>query len=307
MIAAGFATCHVNQLNAVPTSLDIPAVSEATHQTEKGAVMTAPVIHLSRKGKAVCIEGLTLRRGERIILNDISLSFAEGSVTVVVGPSGVGKTTLVSAINGLLRPEKGRIVVAGIGALDNPAALKAARHRIATIFQDHALIGRLSAIDNVLLGLADMRHPLSPLPWPTELRLRAAEALEQVGLLGKAAVRADQLSGGERQRVGIARALIRKPVILLGDEPFASVDPVLAQRLAENFKSLIARHGITVILVLHQLQMARALADRIVGLSGGRVVFDGAAADFDARAEARIFSRSPPDAASDGFNTSKET
>ncbi len=120
--------------------------------------MTAPVIHLSRKEKAVCVERLTLRRGERIILNDISLSFAEGSVTVVVGPSGVGKTTLVSAINGLLRPEKGRIVVSGIGALDNPAALKAARHRIATIFQDHALIGRLSAIDNVLLGLDDMRY-----------------------------------------------------------------------------------------------------------------------------------------------------
>jgi phosphonate transport system ATP-binding protein len=253
--------------------------------------MTASVRRIGEEQKlAIVVEQLTLRRGKVEVLRDLSLSFRECSVTAVVGPSGVGKTTLVSAINGLLLPEKGRIVVSGIGALDNPAALKAARHRIATIFQDHALIGRLSAIDNVLLGLADMRHPLSPLPWPGELRLRAAEALEQVGLLDKAAVRADQLSGGERQRVGIARALIRKPVILLGDEPFASVDPVLAQRLAENFKSLITKHGITVILVLHQLQMARALADRIVGLSGGRIAFDGPAADFDVDAEARIFS-----------------
>lgn len=255
--------------------------------------MKADLLQLSHREKAVCLERLTLSRGGRIILRDISLTYREGSITAVVGPSGVGKTTLVSAMNGLLTPTSGRIAVSGIGALNNPAALKAARQRIATIFQDHALIGRLPAIENVLLGLADMRHPLSLLPWPDEFRLRAAEALEEVGLLDKAATRTDQLSGGERQRVGIARALIRRPRILIGDEPFASVDPALAQRLAETFKSLIAKSGITVILVLHQLQIARALADRIVGLSAERVAFDGPVSDFDAEAEARVFSRAP--------------
>ncbi len=207
----------------------------------------------------------------------------------VVGPSGVGKTTLIGALNGLIKPASGAISIAGAGRLDDAAALKEARRIIATVFQDHALIGRLSAIENVLLGLADMRHPLSLLPWPLALRERAALALDEVGLLSRASARTDRLSGGERQRVGIARALVRRPKILLGDEPFASVDPALALRLGEEFRRLVVRGGLTVVLVLHQIHLARTLADRIVGLSCGRVVFDGAPAEFGAEEEARIY------------------
>ena len=238
---------------------------------------------------AVTVECLTVRRGGREILRDLSLSFAEGSITAVVGPSGVGKSTLMGTLNGLLRPSAGAVAVTGVGRLDDAGALREARRRTATVFQDHALIDRLPAIDNVLLGLADSRHPLSPLPWPRTLRERAARALDEVGLLGRATTRTDRLSGGERQRVGIARALVRRPRLLLGDEPFASVDPALARRLAEEFRRLVARGGLTVILVLHQLQMARTLADRIVGLADGGVAFDGPAAAFDAAAEDRIF------------------
>ncbi len=242
----------------------------------------------------VTVERLTVRRGNRTVLHELSLSFAEDSITAVVGPSGVGKTTLMGALNGLLRPSDGAISMAGIGRLDEAGTLREARRRTATVFQNHALIDRLSALDNVLLGLADSRHPLSPLPWPRALRERAARALDEVGLLGRATTRIDRLSGGERQRVGIARALVRCPRLLLGDEPFASVDPALARRLAEEFRRLVARGGLTVILVLHQLQMARTLADRIVGLADGRVVFDGPAAAFDAAAENRIFPSHAP-------------
>ena len=237
----------------------------------------------------IAAERLTVRRGGREVLRDISLSFEEGRITAIVGPSGVGKTTLIGALNGLIKPANGAVSIAGAGRLDGAVALKEVRRITATIFQDHALIGRLTAIENVLLGLADTRHPLSLLPWPYGLRERAALALEEVGLLNRATVRTDQLSGGERQRVGIARALVRRPRLLLGDEPFASVDPALTMRLGEEFRRLVAARGVTVVLVLHQLHLARVLADRVVGLRAGRVAFDGPAAAFGADEETRIF------------------
>ncbi len=239
---------------------------------------------------AVTVERLTICRGGREILRNVSLAFEEGAVTAIVGPSGVGKTTLMAALNGLLRPASGTVSVAGIGCLSCAKALREARRQTATIFQDHALISRLPAIDNVLLGLADTRHPLSLLPWPRPSRIRAAQALGDVGLLSRATAQTSQLSGGERQRVGIARALVRCPRLLLGDEPFASVDPALARQLGEQFRLLVSGRGLTVILVLHQLQLARTLADRIVGLARGQVAFDGPAAAFDTAAEDRVFS-----------------
>lgn len=245
---------------------------------------------------AVTLDRVSVRRGGRPVLHDVSLVLPERSVTVVVGPSGVGKTTLMGVLNGLLVPGAGSVSVAGVGPLNDASALREARRRTATIFQDHALIGRLPVIDNVLLGLADMRHPLSLMPWSREMRRRAAKALDDVGLLGCAMRRTASLSGGERQRVGIARALIRAPRILLGDEPFASVDSALARQLGDQFRRLVDHDGLTVVLVLHQLQLARGLADRIVGLSGGEVAFDGPAAAFDAAAEARIFPSTLPGA-----------
>ena len=243
---------------------------------------------------AITIDKLTIHRGGRPVLRDISLCLPAGSITALVGPSGVGKTTLMSTLNGLLTPQSGTISIAGIGRLDQPRALREARRHTATVFQDHALIDRLPAIDNVLLGLADTRHPLSPLPWSGAQRRRAAAALDEVGLLERATARTAQLSGGERQRVGIARALVRQPALLLGDEPFASVDPALARRLADEFRRLVARNGLTVVLVLHQLSMARSLADRIVALGGGRIVFDGLAPSFGAADEATVFHTGEP-------------
>jgi phosphonate transport system ATP-binding protein len=241
---------------------------------------------------AVTVEGLTVCRGGREILRDVSLNFEEGAITAIVGPSGAGKSTLMGALNGLLPTASGSISVARIGSLDDPKALNEARRQTATIFQDHALIGRLPAIENVLLGLADLRNPLSLLPWPQSMRIRAAQALDDVGLLSRATVRTAQLSGGERQRVGIARALVRQPRLLLGDEPFASVDPALARLLGQELRRLVAMRGLTVILVLHQLELARMFASRIVGLANGQVIFDGAPAAFGAAAETWLFASS---------------
>lgn len=240
-------------------------------------------------GAMLTLDGVTVRRGRTEVLRDIALRIPAGSVTAVVGRSGAGKTTLLRTLNGLIHPDAGAVTVTGIGPLADAAALREHRRRTATVFQDHALIDRLPAIDNVLLGLADTRHPLSLLPWPQEHRRRAAEALADVGLLERATAWAGRLSGGERQRVGLARALVRRPSLLLGDEPFASVDPTLVRHFSGEIRRAVSRSGLTVVIVLHQIETALALADRVVGLADGRIAFDGSAAAFDAGAQAGIF------------------
>ncbi len=234
------------------------------------------------------LDNVSVRRGATEILRDLSTEIPVATVTAVVGCSGVGKTTLLGALNGLLRPSAGQISISGVGPLDD-ASLHVHRRNTATVFQNHALIDRLSAFDNVLLGMADTRHPLSPLPWSRAQQHRAAQALDNVGLLHYARTRVDRLSGGERQRVGLARALVRTPRLLLGDEPFAAVDPNQAHQLGDAIRTLATQHGMTVILVMHQIDMALTLADRVIGLADGRIAFDGPASRFDRTAQARIF------------------
>ncbi|SNB69623.1 phosphonate transport system ATP-binding protein [Rhodoblastus acidophilus] len=253
--------------------------------------LAAPVsfIPVAPAAPALRVDGLSVTRGGRAILRQVSAAFAAGAVTAVVGPSGAGKTTLLNVLNGLVEPSCGMVASEQLGALRSAESWAALRQRAATIFQDHALIGRLSALDNVLLAFADTRHPLSPWPWPRFAREAAARALADVGLLDRAFERVDNFSGGERQRVGVARALARGPRLLLGDEPFSSLDPPLARRLCDDLRALAVRDGVTVVLVLHQIALARALADRIVGLNDGRVLFDGPAHAFDAATEATVF------------------
>lgn len=245
-------------------------------------VIKAPLSTLS-------LERVDVQRGRRHILTDISLLIEEGSVTAIVGPSGAGKTTLLGVLNGLIQPSSGRIVRPGVGALSAPEVLRSHRQRTATIFQEHALINRLSALDNVLLGLADQRHPLSPLPWPAELQRQAAAALQEVGLLQQAQARAANLSGGERQRIGIARAMVRQPRLLLGDEPFSALDSGLAGLLGSQLQRYAQASNVTVVLVLHHIGIARQLADRIVGLRDGRICFDGPPEHFNDTAQHQLF------------------
>jgi len=265
--------------------ISLPDVMISRHSDKPMQSIDQPILN---------VEHVSVSRGETPVLHDVCVALRAGTISAVVGRSGAGKSTLLRTLNGLLPPAHGSISMAGVGSLRNASALRRARQRISMVFQDHALIERLSALDNVLLGLADRRHPLSLWPWPAALRERAALSLDEVGLLPRAHARVCELSGGERQRVGVARALIRQPLLLLADEPFAAVDSRLARSLIEQLHKLVTQHGLTSLLVLHQLELARAHADHIIGLAHGRVVFDGPACEFGPEAEERVFGSAPP-------------
>lgn len=238
---------------------------------------------------AIALDGVSVHRGRRLVLRDIACTIPAAAITAVVGPSGAGKSTLIGLLNGLFPAQEGSVEIIGLGRLDQTTVLQAHRLRTATIFQEHALIDRLTAMENVLLGLADRRHPLSLLRWTADHRRRAAVALRQVDLLQRAHDRVGRLSGGERQRIGVARALVRRPRLLLADEPFAAVDPALIRHLGATLRRAVAAEGITLVIVLHQIDLARSLADRIFGIADGRLRFIGSPLEFDATAEKRLF------------------
>jgi phosphonate transport system ATP-binding protein len=219
---------------------------------------------------------LSVQFGQLTALDAVTLEFRRGEITVLLGRSGAGKSTLLRCLNYLQIPSRGAVEVEGIGPLSDHRNLRRHRRRTGTVFQLHHLLPRQSALKNVLAGRLGYRAVLrSLLPWPRADVLLALECLDRVGLLPKALCRADQLSGGERQRVGIARALCQGPDILLADEPVASLDPATADQVLTTLCQISRQSQLTLIMSLHQLDLARRFADRIVGLTRGRVVFDG--------------------------------
>lgn len=209
-------------------------------------------------------------------LQRTTLQFEQGSFTVLLGPSGAGKSSLLRSLNGLVKPTGGRVLAEGIGDLAQRDALRRHRRQTGMIFQHHHLIGRLSVLANVLVGRLGYHGPLAALrPWSREEKLMALAAIERVGLIEHALQRADQLSGGQQQRVGIARALVQQPRVLLADEPVASLDPATAEHVLTLLRDICTRDGLTAIVSLHQVDLARRFGERILGLRGGAVVFDG--------------------------------
>ncbi|WP_256437635.1 phosphonate ABC transporter ATP-binding protein [Roseococcus sp. SDR] len=232
--------------------------------------------------------GVTYPNGT-MALAPTSLDIAEGRFTVLLGPSGAGKSTLLRCLNGLVRPSEGRILVAG-EPLAGSAAWRAHRRATGMVFQQHQLIGRVSVLGNVLTGRLGYHSSLRTLwPFARAEKRRALEALERVGLLDKALARADQLSGGQQQRVGIARALVQQPRLMLADEPVASLDPATAERVMRLLHEICTSDGLTAVVSLHQVDLARKFGERIIGLARGQVVFDGTAAMLDAAAISRIY------------------
>ncbi|MBY0533011.1 MAG: phosphonate ABC transporter ATP-binding protein [Xanthobacteraceae bacterium] len=208
-------------------------------------------------------------------LERADLGFSTGAFTVLLGASGAGKSTLLRSLNGLVRPTSGR-VTAAVGDIANARRLRAHRRKTGMIFQQHQLIGRLTVLDNVLMGRLGFHSQLRTLlPFAAAEKREALQAIERVGLIQYALRRADQLSGGQQQRVGIARALVQKPSLVLADEPVASLDPATADRVLGLLHSICKADAIAAVVSLHQLDFARRYADRIIGLAGGRVVFDG--------------------------------
>ncbi len=213
--------------------------------------------------------------GALTALQPTTIDFRRGEFTVLLGASGAGKTTLLRSINLLTRPSSGSVSVAG-ELIERGRALREHRRNTAMIFQQHQLIERLSVLRNVLAGRLGYYSALRSLfPMSQADRALALHCLERVGLLDKALARVDCLSGGQQQRVGIARALVQQPKVILADEPVASLDPASARQVMALLQTICREDGITAVVSLHQLEIARAYAQRIVALAEGRVIFDG--------------------------------
>jgi phosphonate transport system ATP-binding protein len=179
-------------------------------------------------------------------------------------------------LNGLVKPTSGIVSVAGVGDLSDTSTLQRHRRQTGMIFQQHHLIGRLSVLNNVLLGRLGHHGGWRMFtPWTRSEKEQALAVIDRVGLLERALARADQLSGGQQQRVGMARALVQQPRLLLADEPIASLDPNTSLRLLQLLHDICKSDRLTAVISLHQVEFARQFADRIIGLKQGAVVFDG--------------------------------
>ncbi len=227
-------------------------------------------------------------------LKGVTIDIPRGQFVVVVGLSGAGKSTLIRTVNNLVVPSSGRVVVNDVDVTHaRGSALRAARSDIGMIFQTFNLVKRSSVIRNVLSGrLGDLpawRGVLSAFPKADQAY--SHDCLARVGIPEKAYVRADALSGGQQQRVGIARALAQRPSVMLADEPVASLDPPTSHAVMSDLKRIAREDGITTMVNLHFIDMARDYADRIIGMRDGVVVFDGTPTEATDAAFEEIYGR----------------
>lgn len=225
-------------------------------------------------------------------LDDVSLEMRRGEFVSIIGSSGAGKSTLLRCVNRLIDPSQGSVVFDGRDVTrERGRELRQTRRRISMVFQHYNLVYRATAIENVLHGRLGYRPALAGMlgHYREDEKRRAFEILEQVGLADFAYTRTDQLSGGQKQRVGIARALVQDPLLILADEPIASLDPKSSRTVMEHLRWAADELGIACLVNLHQVDFALEFSDRIVGLKGGKLVFDGAPGDLDAEAIAAIY------------------
>ncbi len=213
-----------------------------------------------------------------LALDHVDLAVPRGQVLALIGPSGAGKSTLIRCVNRLVEPSGGEVRLQGraLGGL-SARALRQARRQLGMIFQEYALVERLTVMENVLSGRLGYtgfwrswtrRYPQADIQ-------QAYYLLDRVGLTGFENKRADALSGGQRQRVGIARALMQEPLLLLVDEPTASLDPKTSRQIMRLLCEICRERGLSAVINIHDVALATQFADRIVGLRKGKLVYDG--------------------------------
>lgn len=235
-------------------------------------------------------------------LDDVSLTVHAGEVVVLLGASGSGKSTLLRHVNGLHRPSAGRVRVLDTDVDTDTdtvggSTLRRLRQRVGMVFQQFHLVGSLTVLENACTGaLGTLRGPRLGLPtYPRRVRAAALEQLDRVGLADQRFQRADTLSGGQQQRVAVARALLQRPRLLLADEPVASLDPESAAQVLQLIATLAREDRLTVLCSLHQVELALALGERVVGLRSGRVVLDRPVAELDRDTAMAVYTPRTPD------------
>jgi phosphonate transport system ATP-binding protein len=240
--------------------------------------------------------GKTYPSGERA-LHDVSMEVAGKEIVSIIGPSGAGKSTMIRCINRLTEPTEGSIVLDGRDVTGlSGKELQKARREMGMIFQEFNLVERLTVMENVLSGTLGYLST-----WDAFRRNyrgddveRAYEVLDRVGMAGRENARADELSGGQRQRVGIARAVLQRPKIILADEPTSALDPETSRAVMDLLTEISRDEDIPVLINIHEVELAREYADRIVGLREGEVVFEGPPEELDSDARNVIYRGAEP-------------
>ncbi|MBU9723464.1 MULTISPECIES: phosphonate ABC transporter ATP-binding protein [Bacillaceae] len=228
-------------------------------------------------------------------LNNVSFNVKPGEAVVLLGHNGSGKSTLFRCITSFEKPTEGQIKIDGVNITKlSKGKLRPIRKKVGMVFQHFNLINNLSVFQNVLSGaMGKVRfafQTFAPLA-SKELRREAMECLERVGLSDLAKRRADQLSGGQQQRVAIARMLMQNPQVVLADEPIASLDPKAGREVMDLLWEIVRERGLTVVCILHQMDIAKEYGDRIVALKSGKVVIDDHIHDLNDELMASLYEK----------------
>jgi iron(III) transport system ATP-binding protein len=236
---------------------------------------------------SVTIRDLTVRFGEHVAVDRVSLSIVPGELFLLLGPSGCGKTTLLRAVAGFATPERADPDGGAAGTIcfgeQDVTALPAHARNAGMVFQSFALWPHLSVFENVAFGLRERKVKVPK----GEIQARVEAALASTRMAGKGPRRVDELSGGEQQRVALARALVVRPRCLLLDEPLSNLDARLRQQMRDEIRRLCKAHGLTTIYVTHDQKEALAIADRIAVMDHGRVLQVGTPREIYDRPRAR--------------------
>ncbi|CAI3286543.1 amino acid ABC transporter ATP-binding protein [Enterococcus cecorum] len=217
----------------------------------------------------ISVQNLVKKYGNNTVLNDISISIKEGDVVCIIGPSGSGKSTFLRCLNKLEEPTSGDIVIDGAHLMDKNTDINLVRQHIGMVFQHFNLFPHLTVLENIILAPMDVKKASRD-----EAEKNAIRLLDVVGLADKKDMKPDNLSGGQKQRVAIARALAMNPDIMLFDEPTSALDPEMVGDVLNVMKDL-AKQGMTMVIVTHEMGFAKEVANRLLFTDGGKILEDG--------------------------------